>query len=639
MKSTLPLLTLLLAVVLLPCAMPAQNIVWSEDFSDGGLPAGWTSEDASGNGGVWTWCDDPVDAVGAGCVVNWSLYAGQHGGDFASTTATNGFMVMDSDNLGGLANPPHVVRLTTAPIDCSALSEVWVKSENLIGVWEYATTDNAVLRASNDGVNWTSYNLFDILPGMQGNDPGVARWTLNPDVALSDISAVAAGQSTVYLQWSWTGNYEYYWLLDDVDIYDADPTPLFFPAHDMQVNSNFFAVAPNLIWPLEMVEPFGFLADISNQGIVTQSNVSLNLTIEDPNGNVVFTEDLLYGSITPDSTAENVPFAGTFEPAELGVYTGTYTVSADSTDLDPDDNSQVFEFLMSDTLFAKENGINLVTGPAASNWDVGEAWSWAYGNYYYVPNANDNIFKYVFFAIGAEASQAGENLSVNIYKWTDTNADEQADPGERTLVAQMLYTIEGDELAEDIIALPVSTLLGDPVALEDDTQYLVMVEYATDVEGVTIDMGISDAVDYGAMIFRSGLDGAPRYGSFLGINTPLEDEPYSSLGFGTDLVPAVSFSFGEPSSVREEILLDADLAVFPNPAGAKVTLDLKFNETMEDVTIQLFDINGKLIESRRMDNIKDQQIEFNAQSLAPGAYLFKVTTGKGTRAVRFSVQH
>ena len=37
----------------------AQNIFWSEDFSDGDLPAGWTSSDASGGDAVWTWCGDP----------------------------------------------------------------------------------------------------------------------------------------------------------------------------------------------------------------------------------------------------------------------------------------------------------------------------------------------------------------------------------------------------------------------------------------------------------------------------------------------------------------------------------------------------------------------------------------------------
>lgn len=172
--STLRLGMLMLAFAALSTVTIAQTAVWTEDFSDGGMPAGWVSEDASGNGGVWTWCDDPVDAVGAGCVFAWSTYVNQHG-PFASETATNGFMVMDSDFLGGLANPPHVVRLTSAPIDCSSLTEVWVKSENLIGVWEYPTTDNAVMRVSTDGVNWTTFNLFNIASGMSGNEPGVSR--------------------------------------------------------------------------------------------------------------------------------------------------------------------------------------------------------------------------------------------------------------------------------------------------------------------------------------------------------------------------------------------------------------------------------------------------------------------------------
>lgn len=640
MKSTLQLIFLLLAIALFTDTLPAQNAVWTEDFSDGGMPSGWTSMDASGNGGVWTWCDDPVDANGAGCVVNWTTYVNQHG-SFASATATNGFMVMDSDNLGGLANPPHVVRLTTAAIDCSALSEVWVKSENLIGVWEYATTDNAVLRVSTDGVNWTAYNLFDIAPGMSGNEPGVSRWTLNPGFALTNISAIAAGQSTVYLQWSWTGNYEYYWLLDDVVVYDADPTTLFFPAHDMRVNGDWAATAPNHVWPLEMVETFGFLADIENVGLQDQTNVVLNITIEDEVGNVVYNEDLIYGTIEADSLGENVPFAGPgFTPAEMGVYTGTYTVSSDSTDENSDNNSFSFEFLVSDTLFAKESEPQYSTRPADANWDAGEVWSWAYGNYYYVPEAGDNFFKYVFFSLGETAALAGETLVIQIYEWEDTNVDTDCNPGERTPVATMFYFITGEETFDQIIAVPVATLAGDPVPLQDDTEYIVMLEFQAQEEGVTIEIGMGDnGYDFGAMVLRSTLDGAPRYPDFLGIQGTLDDADYFYGGFtNSQAVPVVRVSIGEISNVREALALEGDLSVFPNPANSQVALGMHFNETMKNVAIQLFDINGKLLETRRLENVKDHDLNFNVQSLTPGSYFLKVTTEKGTRTETFKVQ-
>lgn len=63
---------------------------------------------------------------------------------------------------------------------------------------------------------------------------------------------------------------------------------------------------------------------------------------------------------------------------------------------------------------------------------------------------NNYVFKQVFFSIEAPAALAGENLTVRIYEWTDDNADEQADPGEREPVATMIYTILGTEVTNEV---------------------------------------------------------------------------------------------------------------------------------------------------------------------------------------------
>ena len=83
-----------------------------------------------------------------------------------------------------------------------------------------------------------------------------------------DISATAAGQSDVLVQWSWTGNYEYYWLMDDYALYDSDPSQLFLPANDMQVNENFFAIAPYAQWPVSQTFNMNFLADVENNRVL-----------------------------------------------------------------------------------------------------------------------------------------------------------------------------------------------------------------------------------------------------------------------------------------------------------------------------------------------------------------------------------
>jgi hypothetical protein len=631
-KSTLRFGVLFSALLALATSLQAQTAFWSEDFSGGGVPADWTNIDESGQDVIFEWCDDPQNDGGDSCP-SWFSDAINLQDPFAGTTATNGFLSCDSDEAGALASN-HIAQLTTSAIDCSGQMEVWFKFDSHIGVYDVSANIGALIKVSTDGVNWDTYLPYPDLTT-------TVRWSENPEIVILDISATAAGQSAVYIQYEWTGNWEYQWSIDDLALYDSDPTLIFVPPHDMRVNDNFYAVAPNLFWPLEMVETFGFLADVENIGSLAQTNVLLNVTIEDEALNVVYTEDLDYGTLDADSLAENVPFPGAgFLPTAMGDYFGTYTISADSADVNPDNNSVGFAFNVSDKLFAKDDGVELITRPADDSWDVDEPWSWAYGNYFYVPTAGDYVFDEVSFTLDVSAATdlAGENVIVRIYEWTDDNADEQADPNERTEIASMIYTIDGTEVGEDFIYIPVTTLLGDPVALSDDTQYLVMVEFQTDIVGKTVEMGMASSVDYGAMTFRTGLDGAPRYGSFLGVLGNLDEEAYSSLGFGTDFLPTVGFTYKELSSTKELLLLNGNLSTFPNPANNEVTLDMDFNETMQDVTVQLFDLTGKLLETQTMENVKRQQASFNVSTLANGNYIFKVTTEQGTRSERFTVQ-
>ena len=633
LKSTLRFGVLLSALLGLAISTQAQTAFWTEDFSGGGVPAGWSNIDESGQDVIFEWCDDPQNDGGATCP-SWFDDALNGQSPFASATATNGFLSCDSDEAGNLA-ANHIAQLTTAAIDCSGQAEVWIKFESHIGVYTVGANTGALIKVSTDGLNWDTYVPY---PGLTTS----VRWSANPEYPILDISASAAGQATVYIQWEWTGNWEYQWSIDDIALYDSDPSLIFIPPHDMRVNDNWFAVAPNLHWPLSMVETFGFLADVENVGSLDQTNVVLNVTIEDELSNVVYTEDLSYGTLGADSLAENVPFAAAgFTPTATGAYFGTYSISADSADVNPGNNFVEFAFNVTDTLFSKDDGVGFITRPADDSWQVDEPWSWAYGNYFYVPQAGDNdYFSYVSFTLDVIANPelAGENVTVRIYTWTDDNADELADPGERTEIGTMIYTLDGTEAGDEYIFLPVTTLLGDPVPLTDDTEYLVMVEFQTDIVGKTVEMGMASDVDYGAMLYRSQLDGAARYGSFLGVLGNLDEEPYSSLGFGYDFVPTVSISYTTIDNIRERLQLNGDVSVFPNPANNEVTLDMTFNETAKDVTVQLFDLTGKMLETRKLQDVKQQQASFNVQNLPAGTYVFKVTTEQGTRSERFNVQ-
>ncbi|WP_395373119.1 DUF4397 domain-containing protein [Marinicella sp. W31] len=211
---------------MLPLEAPIMT-VFSEDFSDGSVPAGWNNQDTGPTtNALWTWCADPADdRTTAGCPRVWDDGLNQQL-PFAASTSTNGFVTLDSDFYGSI---DHVSELTTPSIDLSDAVVATVNFESHIGVFTENADPNAVLRVSTDGgTAWTSFVVF---PGLlTGNPPvpGSVRWSFNPNISSIDISSIAAGESDVLLQWQWTGNFEYQWSLDDVSVVTASDPDIIF---------------------------------------------------------------------------------------------------------------------------------------------------------------------------------------------------------------------------------------------------------------------------------------------------------------------------------------------------------------------------------------------------------------------------
>ena len=119
-------------------------------------------------------------------------------------------------NLGGdYSNNMPEYDLTTTAIDCSTLAGTTLKFWRYLNV-ETSTYDHAYVRVSNDGTNWTD------------------AWTNTSEITDSawsqyeyDISAVADGQSTVYVRWTMgttDGSWRFSgWNIDDVEIWGIAP--------------------------------------------------------------------------------------------------------------------------------------------------------------------------------------------------------------------------------------------------------------------------------------------------------------------------------------------------------------------------------------------------------------------------------
>ena len=209
MKKTFTLLLLWpLTTFLLTAAIP----FWEVHFETG-LPNGWTAADASGNEVLWAYCDDFSECFsGAGPIEG-----------FYSTTANDGFMLLNSGSAGPLPGAGHVSRLRSSSVDCSGHERVFVQFQTSIATDNEAAFQSAILRV----ITPQGESTFQPFPTLKRNEQQLAP---NPDIAPNrpyivtfDITNLAAGQSSVELEWEWAANYEFAWMIDDVTLTENNP--------------------------------------------------------------------------------------------------------------------------------------------------------------------------------------------------------------------------------------------------------------------------------------------------------------------------------------------------------------------------------------------------------------------------------
>jgi hypothetical protein len=367
--------------------------------------------------------------------------------------------------------------------------------------------------------------------------------------------------------------------------------------------------------------------------------VNLNFTMVDTNFQIVYTADLPYGTIPSNTLVENIPFDDKFTPTEVGEYLGIYEISGALGDVDSSNNIQLFSMAVTEDQFAKEIGALRPIAPAQAEWDEGELVSWAYGNYFYVPNGDGFFVKDVSFALGDPANEAGRSFLISLYEWTgDTNNDGNMDPGERVSEAFAFYVVTGQEAPGELITIPFPGEGEEPVALKDDTEYVVMLEYFASNSTDNLTFAGSDEFDYGAQVFASQLTGTPRYAGVLGINGDLTSEPYSTLGFGRDIVPVVRMSITSgPTNTEDLASLTNEFSVYPNPAKEEINLQLALQDQADNVVVRLMDLAGRTILQRDYQNIQREFLAYNVSSLPGGTYFIQVTTADGTGTKKFVV--
>ncbi len=620
-------LLLAISVILSVTGVFAQDgvLVWggagdpNSEF-DGGLND-WTTVGVTDEDAIWVWEEDGRADLG-----NFSNTT-----SISSPSVANGAMVFDSDfydnagmddNFGnGVAPAPATGELISPIMDLSGVGAVSLKFNEYHRNFQ---SNNQVAFSMDGGVTWS--------------DP----ITTNGSVATNDATATdavqtvslfgATGTDQFRVKFIMDGNY-YFWIVDDVQIVTRQ-------RNDLQVNDNFFAIAPSYQTPASQVEEFGFLVDITNLGGIDQPNTVVNMNVTDPSGASVYSEDNDYGTVG-DSLVENSSFGDFTPPAEAGTYEGTYTISSDSTDSDLSNNAITFDFIVTDTTYAKENGATTTIFPAAANWNDGDPHQWAYGNHYYITNGTGYYASTASFAIDADATTGGTELDIRLYEWEDANEDGNADPDERVLAAFAIYEIASNDGMNNVRTVPLLGLDLQSAELTDNTNYILVLEYRAADNTQDLPFASTDVNDYNAMVLNSQQQLRPRYGSVLGIAGDIENEPYSSVGFGRENVPVIRFNVTNAPliSSQEDISLPSNAVLInPNPASDVLNAELAFAENAKNVSIRMMDVQGRVVLARNLENVSVTNQTFDISKLAAGSYFLHVTTENGRIAKKVIVK-
>lgn len=539
---------------------PASNraVLWSEDFG-AGIPATWSNVTIQG----------PVD---------WKYTTVGHTGAYPtaalmSTTANNGWIIVDSDGDNFNGGGAEESELTTDVIDLSGAgaTDFRISFQQMFRRWQ---SDSCLLQVSTDG--FATFQEWQVNAGVDQSG------TPNPDFQTFNITTAISGNlANVQIRFRWIGQWDYGWQVDDIVIEDIPP-------HDLRAkNPHINNFIEYFMSPGIQVQPYDFSCDVQNLGLGTENNVRLDVDVNDGTSSVFTGSSASVNQVPMATDSLSVPG---YVPNACADYTVTFTAAMDSVDSNPVDNVVTMNFSVTDTVWARDDGIN---GGGLSNGQT----SYEYGCEYDV--VADDVATSI--SIGLDTRTVVGALVYGVIY----SVDAQGNFVYETQTSD--YTITAGDLG-GWITIPVSGGFN----LTNGEPYIVL------------------AGSYGgtdSLVIMRGGNSAPDQTCFLLDGT-------DNTWYFTNRTPAVRLNTqgGCPVGIAEDmengIVLSQNM---PNPFSG-VTNILYSLETASNVTFEVIDVTGKVVMTSYEGNKAAGQeftFQLDGSALQSGVYFYSLITDNG----------
>lgn len=618
-----------------------EAVIWSEDFANG-IPATWSNQGFDGNlnplaTAVWeyrgtsTTPDNSQGTRGAYGAANDPIL---------STTASNGFVIFDSDYLdnggiqgnegNGTAPAPHVGTLTTGTIDLTGHPYVMLELQSYARVF-YANFQIAI--STDGGTTWT-----DTITSYSDVSLGVNGQSLNADLLQYNLSSQLGNQSNVKLRFIFdgrpgnaNGNSYYFWILDDIRIADLPRHSLRFvdnndgaPAHDM-IYGTTQGGSKYGIMTLKQARAISFDSNILNFGWDTQTNVQLEVRVLDGNQNVVQTLNSSAVTLNAGDTADyTVMNTSSWNPTIEDNYQIVYIAKSDSV------NGTVapmpmdtFRIYVTDSLMSLDfNRFNNRFGTT----DIGPD-----GSALAVRMELEQDERLFGADIWLSAtSVAGGVIEVTVY---DSTGFDFTNGFPSSPLAYYQHTVTATDISNGVIRADLTGTDGYPVYLSTantGAYYIVVTMFSNaDANPVNIrnDQSFPQPSTSALMYYTLS---SPRW--YTGFQNSLD---LNAPHIRAVLCPAATASACMTISIDEQDL-NNEISVYPNPATDYVNLE--FGDVNGAVDIRVVDLNGRVIVEQSETAIAGTSLPVSLVDLTPGVYVLSVQKGDAVSTFKLTVQ-
>lgn len=557
---------------------------WTDDLSD---PSMWTMTDYA-HSGTQNWV---ITTSGPTGTFSSSMNA------IASTTASNGFGLYDSDALSvSYTNVQDATLAYNNSIDCSMYQNVNIQFES-----NYRKFDDSIfVEVSNDNINWDRYEVHA--------DYTTNTSSANPENVSLNVTPTAGNQSTVWFRFRFEGVWDYAWMVDDVAFVE---TPKNLVTIDAETFGGWWIGYETVgglgvdytLNPMEQVtaNPYRFESVVANEGVNTQNNVVMHIDVTNQNsGASVFT-----GSSSPISLysmdRDTLETTSQFFPTTMGYHQISFWASSDSF---PTTDTIGRGTLVTDTVYGVDFDWNSDGQNAEGGYYLGRVCGGqVLGNVFDIYSATKATS--ISFHVN-DQSVPGAELKVLLYE-----VDPMVTP------YSPIYLAESDDymLTSSDLDSWVTIKLDPPVTLYPGTSYVAAVQgYVNPIDTSLI----SSSSNYNTLSFIQ--DNGCNIGS-------------GGFGYWYSASKALMIRMNVNSTVSSTEFnksIDLGIVTYPNPSKGVFNLELSQNNrfTSDKYIVKISNILGQEVYNSKIDANESSSIEIDLSKFNKGVYLLEVSNSK-----------